>query len=873
MAFLKKNHQDIYEAMSADLRDRLPEITDFEQGSVIRSLLETIAFEQSVFYEQLDYVYNSSFVNTAQGINLEKVVAILDIYRNEPDYAIGEVSLFKEDDLAEEIVIPIGTQIVTEDNPDQKPVRKAYFTIEEAVLTPDLKSIEVKVQAEHRGKEMETQKDTLIILPRPITGVKSVTNPKAINFRGKQRETDEELRARAKKTLLAAGRASETSIEQALLAMPNVLDVKIKEQTDPPGVIDVYVDGLTENNSSALSKRLEEVRAAGIYARMKSAEKIKLSGIIKLLPHEDIITEERPKLEKQVGEIITKYIRSKKMGEPLSINQLTSEILRIKGVSDLEKYDLTFRESEIPYEYISTPPETVDTTVNPEEHDIVLLLNKKEETPPPTETEGEETVASENNAQEQKKFEFQVPTNPRNIFISDYSRFVSAELYVAAGDKELQIQVQTKVNCPNNKSSKTIVNDIKDNILDGLGALKNDKTTPLDSSIITGIKPKIETYFTSCKETVMERVGNLRIDPLGETNHGKFLESVKKEVGDAMDSSSNSKSTVFSIKEKTLKNAFKDVITAGEKPSITNNLQSAIKQTVDAIATECYENFPAEEIQTELTAIINASSEAELSQIRSDINLINEEITKLQTQLAAEKDVNAQNQIKQSITDQVNLLKPKQAEKENIQQQLSTKISTAQALIPEWKDQINAKIRQLTDDTVVGNLVSNIINDDDFDFALRLRAVTFYGKEYYNLPINVSFVETPAFDYLWIYSKNLRLTGTLLLDFPVTLTDSHKKVAFANVRKAMNEVLYNQRPEQNILLSDLIAAAEKQENVLAASFKKKTIGLVQINEMNENIRTLDRSIDDIVPVNYSEKVLLSDDYFTIEDKLNEDNKR
>ena len=83
MAYLKKNQQDIYENMVADLRSRLPEVTDFQQGSVIRSLIETLAFEQATFYQQLDHIYNASFVNTASGPNLEKVVAILDVYRNE----------------------------------------------------------------------------------------------------------------------------------------------------------------------------------------------------------------------------------------------------------------------------------------------------------------------------------------------------------------------------------------------------------------------------------------------------------------------------------------------------------------------------------------------------------------------------------------------------------------------------------------------------------------------------------------------------------------------------------------------------------------------------------------------------------------------
>jgi uncharacterized phage protein gp47/JayE len=339
MAFLKKEHQDIFEALVADLRSRLPEITDFEKGSVIRSLLETIAFEQAVLYEQLDHVYNSSFINTATGLNLEKVVAILNVYRNEPDYASGKVTFYKEAKWAEKIIIPIGTQIVTEDYPNEEPQRKAYKTIEEGILLPEMNSIDVKVQADSRGREMETKKDTLIVLPSPIPGIERVTNNDPVDFLGRDRETDEELRLRAKKTLLAAGRASETSIEQALMAMPLVLDVKVLED-DQPGVIHVYVDGLEEKNSKALKDRLDEVRAAGIYAHLKPAMLMDFNGVFKIIPHKDVIADELPLLESNIKEGIKKYIRMKKIGEALSISQISSVILNVKGVMDFDKYDI-----------------------------------------------------------------------------------------------------------------------------------------------------------------------------------------------------------------------------------------------------------------------------------------------------------------------------------------------------------------------------------------------------------------------------------------------------------------------------------------------------------------------------------------------------
>jgi uncharacterized phage protein gp47/JayE len=67
-------------------------------------------------------------------------------------------------------------------------------------------------------------------MPRPIAGIKAVINREATHFTGKRRETDEELRERAKNALIASGKATLISLEDALLSLPGVKDVKIKER-------------------------------------------------------------------------------------------------------------------------------------------------------------------------------------------------------------------------------------------------------------------------------------------------------------------------------------------------------------------------------------------------------------------------------------------------------------------------------------------------------------------------------------------------------------------------------------------------------------------------------------------------------------------
>ncbi len=865
MAFLKKNYQDIYEAMSADLRKRLPEITDFEQGSVVRSLLETIAFEQAVFYDQLKHVYDSAFVNTAEGINLEKVVAILDVHRNEPDYAIGEVTFYREDDLAEELIIPIGTQIVTEDNPDQKPVRKAYFTIEEAVLTPEDSSVTIKVQAELRGKEMETPRDTLIILPRPINGVKSVTNTEDINFSGKNRETDEELRTRAKKALLSAGRASETSIEQALLAMPNVLDVKIQEYADTtPGMIDVHVDGLTDENSQALFKRLDEVRAAGIYARLQAARLLKLSGTLKLIPHEDIIADELALLEKKVLEVVSKYVRSKKMGSSLSINQLTAEVLSIKGVKDLQSYKLTFRDSEIPYEYIDSPPANVGGIPNPKDHDIVLLLKK-------------ETQATSSTTE--AEYEFKKPENEKDIFVSDYSRYLASELYIAASDKKLPIQVQIKINYPNENSTKAIKEQT-------VKTLKTLKFTPqgikgnglltFDDKTATDISNLLNTFIDSFESPINDRFATYSIDPLGK-KHRLFQDVVRAEVQDNIGTEQNP-ITSFELNETTLETAFLKIINEeSDAYSHKEVLQKAIKNTVKEVLEKNNSNFPLEELQN-LAANAITLIESEMAETRAEISELENKILNSRTDLLIlnnkenptaeeiKKIADLQKDIESHQNDQVQERK----KQDELQIKANQGVSNVDKLVGEWKNKLVGKWEDeptgiaLTFKDQLENFTSDKIEKSDLDFSLRLRAVSYNGNEYYNEPIPVDFVETPKFDYLWVYSKSLRLVGTLKLDLPVTMSSNQKVEVYANVRNAINQILFNSTPEQDILVENILTAATNQEDVLGASFPENSLKLINAKDKN-NKPLIDREIDKVISIKYSEKVLLSEDYFTIED--------
>lgn len=346
MSYAKKSFGDIYDSMAADARERVPQLSDFEEGSVIRSLLESFGAELALLYEQLDLVYQSGFVDTADGPNLDRVVAILGLKRNEPDYATGMVTFTRDPGSNVDLTIPIGTLVTTEEKPDQDPPKKSYLTTQVGHMAAGKDSADVPVQAAVPGRQMTSDAGTVIVMPRPVPGVKSLTNAEPIRFLGRDRESDDQLRQRAKEALLASGRASVTSIENALLGMPGVRDVHVTEEATA-GVIKVYVDGLTAQNSADIRQRIDEVRAAGIYAALLPAVAVNLDAVLQIDVNPKIQPEERTKLEESARDAVINLVDSLGMGRPLLFSQLAAAILKVNGVNDLVQFEMaTFLDAD-----------------------------------------------------------------------------------------------------------------------------------------------------------------------------------------------------------------------------------------------------------------------------------------------------------------------------------------------------------------------------------------------------------------------------------------------------------------------------------------------------------------------------------------------
>lgn len=328
------------------MKERSPVVSDFEVGSVARTLYESFSYELALLYEKMDKVYLSGFVDTAEGVHLEQVVAVLGISRGLPDFATGTVE-FLRDLGKEDITIPPGTLVATEETSNEE--KKVYQTIEEKILAKSESQVSVRIQALNRGELCATGKETIVVMPRPISGVKSVINHDALEFSGKRQETDAELRERAKSMLISSGKATSVTIENAVLALPGIKGVMLKEHVEgeeeaQPGVIRVFVDGVDmtiPSEKRRVQEAVDKVKAAGIFVHLENKVITGINGVIgiSINPELTLTMTERLAIEEKAANQVIGLINELKSGEALKFSKLITKILAIEEIEDVEDFE------------------------------------------------------------------------------------------------------------------------------------------------------------------------------------------------------------------------------------------------------------------------------------------------------------------------------------------------------------------------------------------------------------------------------------------------------------------------------------------------------------------------------------------------------
>ena len=348
-------------------------LTDRNVGSVTRTLAEAFARELAVLRTQLEGVYRSAFVDTAEGRSLDMVVALLGVERKARDFAVGAVRFFRDVPAPADIFIPEGTRVSTAlamPMPEGGPPRPVSFvTTSGRTLARGQLSVEAPLRCEEQGPRGVVDAGAIDLIDQTVLGISAAINDAPTVF-GAAGETDDELRRRAKAVAERAGRATPRALTNALAGIGPIRenDVKIVEQLGlRPGVVEVFVAAdPTPQLAVSVEQAILATRAAGIRvehnlqtflptATLPLASngdlrddgttapdgaaggdfRFALAANVTIFPEDPRVAGgEKDAIQTAVTAAIAGYVEASSIGDVLVYNRMSAGVMAVPGVYD-----------------------------------------------------------------------------------------------------------------------------------------------------------------------------------------------------------------------------------------------------------------------------------------------------------------------------------------------------------------------------------------------------------------------------------------------------------------------------------------------------------------------------------------------------------
>lgn len=237
---------------------------DTSETSFLGKLIRNYSWDEAGLWELAEDVYNSAFVTSADGQDLDNVGQYLTISRRPAQSSTGILTI----EGLEGTVIPAGFRVASE-------AGKVFETVEEAKIIGS--KVDVRVISVERGKDSNVAANTLVKVLNPIVGITSVTNIKETKG-GMDTETDSEFRDRYRKSYSKAGGSTVPALTSALLDIDSVIDAEVIENTSmeevdgiPPKSFECFVFG---GKTGDIVDAIYRNKAAGIQAHGKIIKEV-----------------------------------------------------------------------------------------------------------------------------------------------------------------------------------------------------------------------------------------------------------------------------------------------------------------------------------------------------------------------------------------------------------------------------------------------------------------------------------------------------------------------------------------------------------------------------------------------------------------------
>ena len=316
-------------------QDAQANLTDIYPGSVLRTLSETVALEIGRLYAQLEAVYQAAFVDTASGSALDKVVAILGVERVTGNHPAGEVVFTRAGASRGAITLPAGTRITTPDGEVE------YETTTTVTLLDGQQTARVPVRDLEPANDPLAAADLLTVLPVPIAGIVSVTNPGPTSITARA-ESDDELRTRVKNVLVGSERATVAALKHAVERQG--ISAEIIEDPGQPGRITVntFTDQMSPELLQRVQTALDEARPAGVLVQPPVVQTPARIGLqIRLQTAASLLPADLRAAQESVRAKVADYFAKLPARANASLNKITGLVLSVPGVEDMRLLSAT----------------------------------------------------------------------------------------------------------------------------------------------------------------------------------------------------------------------------------------------------------------------------------------------------------------------------------------------------------------------------------------------------------------------------------------------------------------------------------------------------------------------------------------------------
>lgn len=338
MSIVFKNRSSIFSDMQSYLQSLSPQLTDFNVGSVLNSILDAPSAEMEQLWNALITAFSAAYVATATGEDLDNKAADFGLIRKTATSAIGYVTFGRSSSYNQDFTIPIGT-IVQTTSTTTTPALQFQTTAEAILPAGQLNVSSVPITSALSGAAYNITANMITQMSTPPAGIETVANPTA-TAGGTNNESDDDLKTRIPLYLSSLARGTRDSLEAAALSVNGVASVSIFEDfyDDPitPGYVEVYVADSSGNATDAMiaavQTQVDAYRAVAVTVMVKKPIALNINVKCWITVASGYSTST---VSANVATAITDFFSRLKLGDEVYRSELIAAISEVQGVSEV----------------------------------------------------------------------------------------------------------------------------------------------------------------------------------------------------------------------------------------------------------------------------------------------------------------------------------------------------------------------------------------------------------------------------------------------------------------------------------------------------------------------------------------------------------